>query len=75
MGMKIVFYCQHVLGVGHFFRSLEICRALAGHEVILVTGGPRFEVQLPGHISEPVSYTHLRAHETEAFEDLSLIHI
>jgi predicted glycosyltransferase len=50
--MKIVFYCQHVLGVGHFFRSLEICRALAGHEVILVTGGPRFEVTLPGHISE-----------------------
>ena len=52
MGMKIVFYCQHVLGVGHFFRSLEICRALAGNEVILVTGGPRFEVQLPGHIRE-----------------------
>ena len=50
--MKIVFYCQHVLGVGHFFRSLEICRALAGHEVILVTGGPRFEVQLPGHVRE-----------------------
>ena len=50
--MKIVFYCQHVLGVGHFFRSLEICRALAGHEVILVHGGPRFEVQLPGHVRE-----------------------
>jgi predicted glycosyltransferase len=50
--MKIVFYCQHVLGVGHFFRSLEICRALAGNEVILVTGGPRFEVTLPGHIRE-----------------------
>ncbi len=50
--MKIVFYCQHVLGVGHFFRSLEICRALIGHEVILVTGGPRVEVALPGHVSE-----------------------
>jgi predicted glycosyltransferase len=50
--MKIVFYCQHVLGVGHFFRSLEICRALAGNEVILVTGGPRFEVALPDHVRE-----------------------
>jgi predicted glycosyltransferase len=50
--MKIVFYCQHVLGVGHFFRSLEICRALAGHEVTLVTGGPRFEVKLPSHVCE-----------------------
>ncbi|MFO7708566.1 MAG: glycosyltransferase [Desulfobacterales bacterium] len=50
--MKIVFYCQHVLGVGHFFRSLEICRALAGHEVILVTGGLRVEAALPGHVAE-----------------------
>ncbi len=38
--MKIVFYCQHVLGMGHYFRSLEIVRALAKHEVIFVTGGP-----------------------------------
>jgi predicted glycosyltransferase len=50
--MKIVFYCQHVLGVGHFFRSLEICRALRRHEVILVTGGARVDVGLPGHVRE-----------------------
>jgi len=50
--MKIVFYCQHVLGVGHFFRSLEICRALHRHQVILVTGGPRIGVGLPGHVRE-----------------------
>jgi predicted glycosyltransferase len=50
--MKIVFYCQHVLGVGHFFRSLEICRALCAHEVVLVSGGPRVAVDLPPHISE-----------------------
>ncbi len=36
--MKILVYCQHVLGVGHFFRTLEICRALAGHDVVLVSG-------------------------------------
>lgn len=37
--MRVVFYCQHVLGVGHVFRSLEIVRTLADHEVVMVTGG------------------------------------
>jgi predicted glycosyltransferase len=48
--MKIIYYCQHVLGMGHFFRSLEICKALAGQEVILVTGGSPVSVQLPAHV-------------------------
>ncbi len=39
--MRISFYCQHVLGVGHLHRSLEICRLLAEkHEVTLILGGP-----------------------------------
>ena len=50
--MKIIFYCQHVLGIGHFFRSLEICEALHDHEVILLTGGPRPDVPLGSHIRE-----------------------
>ena len=50
--MKIIQYCQHVLGIGHLFRSLEICRALSGHEVILVTGGPQVDTKLPGHVRE-----------------------
>jgi predicted glycosyltransferase len=50
--MKIIFYCQHVLGIGHFFRSLEVCRALDEHDVILVTGGPRPDVDLAEHIRE-----------------------
>jgi predicted glycosyltransferase len=50
--MKIIFYCQHVLGIGHFFRSLEICRALDEHDVILVTGGPKPDVELAKHIRE-----------------------
>lgn len=50
--MKIIYYCQHVLGIGHFFRSLEICKAFAGHEVILVTGGSRVPAQLPSHVRE-----------------------
>lgn len=55
--MKIACYCQHVLGIGHFHRSLEICKALAGHhETVMILGGPpvilpdtkvRF-LQLPG---------------------------
>jgi predicted glycosyltransferase len=50
--MNIVFYCQHVLGVGHFFRTLEICRALERHTVNLVSGGPPVEASLPPHVAE-----------------------
>lgn len=39
--MRIAYYCQHVLGIGHLHRSLEICRELAAHhEVHLIVGGP-----------------------------------
>lgn len=48
--MKIVFYCQHVLGVGHLFRALEICKALKRHDVLLVTGGPQIHPEIPGHV-------------------------
>lgn len=48
--MKVAIYCQHIWGVGHLFRSIEICRALSGHRVALVTGGPLFDVSLPGHV-------------------------
>lgn len=48
--MKILFYCQHVLGIGHLFRALEICRALEGHAVLLVTGGPKIEAEIPAHV-------------------------
>ncbi|UCD79427.1 MAG: glycosyl transferase [Desulfobacterales bacterium] len=50
--MKIIQYCQHVLGIGHLFRSLEIARALSDHEVVLVTGGPRVDTNLPAHVRE-----------------------
>ncbi len=44
--MKIACYCQHVLGIGHFHRSLEICKALAvRHETVMILGGP--DVSLP----------------------------
>jgi predicted glycosyltransferase len=50
--MKIIHYCQHVLGIGHLFRSLEICRALSGHEVVMVTGGPEVEASFPEHVRQ-----------------------
>ena len=50
--MKIIQYCQHVLGIGHLFRSLEISRALSDHEVILVSGGPPVDINLPKHVTE-----------------------
>ena len=41
---KIVFYCQHVLGIGHLVRSTEIIRALASRfSVCLVSGGADVE--------------------------------
>jgi len=48
--MKILFYCQHVLGVGHLFRSLEICKALKRHEVLLISGGPHMATNIPKHV-------------------------
>lgn len=50
--MKIVYYCQHVLGMGHYFRSLEICKAFKDHEVILVSGGMPMNMQVPEHVRE-----------------------
>ncbi len=50
--MKVLVYCQHVLGVGHFFRVLEICRALHRHRVFLVTGGMPVDARLPGHVTD-----------------------
>jgi predicted glycosyltransferase len=43
--VRILYYCQHVLGVGHFHRSLEICRACSdAHQVTMIVGGPDIEV-------------------------------
>ena len=52
--MKIIQYCQHVLGVGHYFRSLEIARALHRHQLVFVSGGPPVAAELPSHVSEYV---------------------
>jgi predicted glycosyltransferase len=50
--MKIIQYCQHVLGIGHLVRTLEILKAFENHEVLLVNGGRKFELPLPPHVRE-----------------------
>ncbi|HEV2200094.1 MAG TPA: glycosyltransferase [Bryobacteraceae bacterium] len=38
--MKVLFYCQHVLGIGHLVRSAEVARALSrDDDVTFVSGG------------------------------------
>ncbi|MFZ0612656.1 MAG: glycosyltransferase [Desulfobacterales bacterium] len=48
--MKLILYCQHIWGVGHYFRSLEICRALVGDDILMVTGGADVDARLPDHV-------------------------
>lgn len=50
--MKIVLYCQNLVGIGHYLRSMEICQALKGHEVFFVTGGPPIDLTPPGHVQK-----------------------
>lgn len=46
--MKVSYYCQHVLGIGHFHRSMEICKAIArNHATTLILGGPPVDVDQP----------------------------
>ena len=49
--MKIAAYCQHVLGMGHLRRTLEILTALAGHTRLLVVGGPQTPVAVPAGVA------------------------
>ena len=47
--MRISFYCQHVLGIGHLHRSLAICNGIAAeHDVTLILGGPEADIDTEG---------------------------
>ena len=48
--MKILIYCQHVLGAGHLFRTLELARAMHDHQVTLLLGGPQTDITPDKHI-------------------------
>lgn len=61
--MKILVYCQHVLGIGHLFRTVEIVRHMEEHQVLLVLGGPPIPLELPVHV-QVVRLPGLRMDET-----------
>ena len=48
--MSILFYTQHVLGMGHLFRSLAVAQALGPETVHLITGGAEAPAALPPHV-------------------------
>lgn len=41
MKPRVMIYCQHVLGMGHLVRSLEIVKALTDCDVLFFNGGER----------------------------------
>ena len=69
---KLMFYCQHILGIGHLVRSMEIVRGLVtDFQICFVNGGKAiagFEVPAG------VEVVNLPAIETDAeFENLSVV--
>ena len=47
---RVLFYCQHVLGMGHLMRSIEIVRGLVDFEVCFLNGGEIVKgIDLPGN--------------------------
>ncbi len=49
--MRILVYCQHVLGIGHLVRTFEILKALHAHEVVLLLGGAETKLTVPEHVT------------------------
>jgi predicted glycosyltransferase len=49
---KVLFYCQHILGIGHLIRSMEIVRGLLqDFEVCFINGGQVIEgLQVPAGV-------------------------
>ena len=63
--MKVLMYCQHVLGIGHLVRSAEIARALSlDADVTFVSGGP----EVPG-IPFPIGVKRVQLPAIQTDED------
>ncbi|WP_028580400.1 glycosyltransferase family protein [Desulfogranum japonicum] len=48
--MRLFVYCQHVLGIGHLIRTLELIKACSDMEVFLALGGRQTTVEFPKDI-------------------------
>lgn len=78
--MKVMFYVQHLLGIGHLVRASRIAHALksAGHEIVMVSGGmpvdgfpgPGIDVrQLPALRAIDARFSGLATEDGEAASD------
>lgn len=57
MTPRLLFYCQHSLGLGHFVRSLALAEALAARfEVVFFNGGP---VPMAMELPQAIRFVHL----------------
>lgn len=66
---SLLFYCQHLVGIGHLVRSLALCEALATrYRVQLLCGG-----RLPEMLAVPGSVEVLRLPPIEATLDFRLV--
>src|SRR5207249_4068055 len=60
---KIMFYCQHILGMGHLMRSMALVEGLKDFQVCFVNGGE----MIPGfEFPSTVSVVHLPALKSDA---------
>lgn len=69
---KLMFYCQHILGIGHLVRSLEIVRGLAhDFQICFVNGG---EVVRDINIPKGIKIVNLPAIKTDSeFQGLQVV--
>ena len=64
MTKRVMFYCQHILGMGHLVRSTEIVRVLARNfDVLFVLGG---EIPLGFHTPEGIQIVQLPPIKSDA---------
>lgn len=49
---RLMFYCQHVLGIGHLIRSLSLVNALHEFDIYFLNGGKRIsDIPFPANIT------------------------
>lgn len=67
--MRIMFYVQHLLGIGHLVRASRIASAMvdAGQHVTMVTGGMPVE-GFPGHTVDTIQLSPVRSRDSSFSE-------
>ncbi|WP_108259870.1 glycosyltransferase family protein [Mangrovicoccus ximenensis] len=71
---KVLFYCQHLLGVGHISRSLAICQGLLERfDVVFVQGGPDIgrSLERPGFERVLLPPLLMREHDSSLYDPVA----